>query len=277
MNNYGIFVYTTHKNFSRCQKILETWGSNIENLFFYTDREPEANTKGNFIKVTDDDTYDSNVIKNLYAILDAQKRNYDWSLFLGDDNYLFKKNFESYINSQNNIENSIFGSELLGTWYNKRTNRAYDFKYLDGGGGILFNKTSLNNFVLLMDENLESYIDNEDLSKFSDIAIELIRQKGDISINTTTNSAELGPIKQRATPGQNDQLYYGPVEGWKEYVDGLYFGSMAPWNVGSDEMLKNAITLHHVNEQPVIKNGREWSLDKLWEYENNINNEEVSK
>ena len=235
MSNYGIFVYTTHKNFSRCQKILETWGSDIKNLFFYTDRHADpSTTQGTFIKATDDDTYASNVVKNLYAIVDAYERRYDWSFFIGDDNYLFKQNFELYINSQNKEENSIFGAELSGTWPPDRS-----LSYLDGAAGILFNKGSLRNFVKLLDKNLEDYKHD---SEFADVVIEFIRQKGNIPMNTTNNDERLG---------------------------GLYFGGLAPWDYNNREMLRRAITLHYIEEHLV--NG--WNFDRLWEFEKSMANE----
>lgn len=223
MTDYGIFIYTTHKNYSRCQKILETWGSKIPNIYFYTDRDYDDER---FIKVNDDDAYESNVTKNLFAILDAEKKGHEWSLFIGDDNYLFKKNFEKYITSENSSENLIYGEQISGTWSKDKS-----LSYIDGASGILFNKTSLKNYVPKINENLESYRNLE----FADVVIELIRKETTVNKKPTNENFE------------NNKLY---------------FCGTAPWD-NPMHTHNRAITFHYL-EEGLVKG---WNFDKLYEYD----------
>ena len=222
MKDYGIFIYTPHKNYSRCQKILETWGSCIDNIYFYTDKDYEDER---FIKVNDDDDYESNVTKNLFAIVDAKENRHEWSLFIGDDNYLFKKNFEDYIESQDSSENLMYGEEISGTWPNDSS-----LSYIDGAGGILFNKTSLENYIPKVNKDLESYRKLE----FADVVIELIRKESS--------------VQKKAT---NDNYHTG----------GLYFCGTAPWD-NPEVKHHRAITFHYL-EEAIVKG---WNFDKLYEY-----------
>lgn len=167
---WGIFVYTSSKTEERTRWIKNTWGKNVENLFFFTDKSyPEDN----FIQVTDDTEYESNVEKNLKAIKYAYDENYDWSFFIGDDVYVFVDTLLRYINTRTPNSNDVYGEILRKTWPKDRT-----LSYLCGGGGILFSKSSIEKFINQMEHQLnlddaESYRSY----KYADVVIGLIMKE----------------------------------------------------------------------------------------------------
>jgi len=172
MQNFSINIFTTHKNSDRCSFIEKTWGKDIENLFFYTDKQ---SYKKNYIQCTDKDDYISHIFKNFYAI-DYAYRNLgkiaNWHFFIGDDVFLFPKNLEKLTDMLLQNENKIYG-QVSNTWPNDRS-----LFYVLGGGGILFNNISLFNFIKnnnLSQDKLNSFY-------FSDVAIGIICREAKIEL-----------------------------------------------------------------------------------------------
>lgn len=173
MQNYCIHSYTTHKSHdNKCKYIEDTWGKHVDNLFFYTDKEIE-NSK--YIYCTNDDTYESHMYKNFYAIQYAYDNclDFDWHLFIGDDNFIYHKNLENLLKKLNPDRNEIYG-ELLKPGVGWK-----DLEYIGGGPGILFNKTSLKVFV----ENNKMSKEEKKYYEFSDVAIGIICKKNNILLS----------------------------------------------------------------------------------------------
>lgn len=162
-SNINFYVFTTHKDHDRCSTIEQTWGQN-QNLYFFTDRITKS---PNYVACTNLDTYISHIYKNFYAIEYAYKNHldkFDWFFFIGDDVFIYPKNLDKAVNSLNINDNKMYG-EIGNTWPNDRS-----LYYVLGGGGILFNKTSLVNFY-----EYNKYSINELNSLvYSDVAIGLI-------------------------------------------------------------------------------------------------------
>jgi hypothetical protein len=163
LNNCAFYTFTTHKHIERCSWIDETWAKN-QHIYHITDK---TDTRENYIYSTDDHSYLSSMFKNFYAIEYAYKNHlnkFEWFFFIGDDVFIYPKNLEKAINLLNVNDNKIYG-EIGNTWPNDRS-----LYYVLGGGGILFNKTSLANFY-----QYNKYSINELNSLvYSDVAIGLI-------------------------------------------------------------------------------------------------------
>jgi hypothetical protein len=169
-NNYCIHIYTTHKNHDRCKIIEQTWGRHVQNLFFYTDKET-SNPK--YIKCTEDDSYESHMYKNFYALENASKMPIDWHLFIGDDNFIYHYNLEFILNVIDPNHNAIFGEILEpGVGYEK-------LRYVGGGAGLLVNQVSLKNILLNDDLTYEE----KNKIGYSDAVIGTICQKAKIFLS----------------------------------------------------------------------------------------------
>ena len=167
---WGIFVYTTSKTEERTRWIRDTWGKNVENLFFFTDKSyPEDN----FIKVTDDTDYESNMVKNLDALKYAYENDFDWIFLVGDDVYIFINNLLAYIEPRDpNTSEGVCGEIIHGTWPVDRS-----LSYLCGGGGILFSKHSLKKFMGVMKDpaSYRDYI-------YADVVIGLLMKEAQLKM-----------------------------------------------------------------------------------------------
>lgn len=163
LNKFAFYTFTTHKHIERCSWIDETWAKN-QYIYHITDK---ADTRENYIYSTDDHSYLSSMFKNFYAIEYAYKNHldkFDWFFFIGDDVFVYPKNLDKAIKSLNVNDNKIYG-QIENTWPNDRS-----LYYVLGGGGILFNKTSLVNFY-----KYNKYsIDELNSLVYSDVAIGLI-------------------------------------------------------------------------------------------------------
>jgi hypothetical protein len=137
-SNIAFYIYTTGKNHNRCKNIENTWGKN-QNLYFFTDTLVEED---NYIVCTPDDTYISHMYKNFHAIEYAHIKHinlYDWFIFIGDDTFFYIESLKNTLNNLDINDNSAYG-EVSNTWIDK------SLYYILGGGGVIFNKTSLINF-----------------------------------------------------------------------------------------------------------------------------------
>jgi len=172
---WGIFVYTSSKTEERTRWIRNTCGKNVKNLFFFTDKSyPEDN----FIQVTTDTEYESNIEKNLKAIKYAYDENYDWAFFIGDDVYVFVDILLEYINKHIPNSNDVYGEILHKTWPQDRT-----LSYLCGGGGILFSKSSMKKFLNKMEQQLNLKVPASYRSyKYADVVIGLIMKESEMKM-----------------------------------------------------------------------------------------------
>lgn len=170
INNCGFYTFTTHKHLDRCNLIDNTWAKN-QNIFHITDKYDQ---RSNYIYCTDRHDYLSSMYKNFYAIYYAFKNHinkFDWFFFIGDDVFLYPDNLNNAIKNLNQNDNKIYG-EVSNTWPQDRT-----LFYVLGGGGILFNRTSIKNFC-----NYNTYSINElNLLVYSDVAIGIICREAGIT------------------------------------------------------------------------------------------------
>ena len=92
-------ISTTENTHSRCDIIKSCWGKNQDVLFF---TDTERKNRPEFIKVSDDKTWNSNIEKLTNALVYAYKNTTsDW-YFLGcDDRYIFVDNLEEFLKDKN--------------------------------------------------------------------------------------------------------------------------------------------------------------------------------
>lgn len=165
MHNIGFYIFTTYKYHDRCSFIEETWGHD-QDLYFFTDK---ITNKDNYIACTYDNTYHSHLFKNFYAIDYAYIKHidkYDWFIFIGDDTYFYIDQLydKLSINNMTYGENAIYG-EVSNCW-----NQDKSLYYVLGGGGIIFNKLSLSNFV----NNNKYSLNQLNMTGFSDVSIGIV-------------------------------------------------------------------------------------------------------
>jgi hypothetical protein len=170
LSNCAFYTFTTHKHIERCGWIDATWAKN-QNIYHITDK---PDSRENYIYCTDDHSYLSSMFKNFYAIEYAYKNHlnkFDWFLFIGDDVFIYPNNLEKAISKLNMYDNKIYG-EVSNTWPNDRS-----LYYVLGGGGVLFNKTSLKNLY----EYNKFSINELNSFVFSDVAIGIIGRSAGIT------------------------------------------------------------------------------------------------
>lgn len=167
-NKIGFYVFTTYKNHDRCSFIEETWGQD-QDLYFFTDKIVK---NPNYIACTHLNTYISHIYKNFYAIDYANikhKDKYDWFVFIGDDTFYYTQNLTTKLKDLDPLDNKVYG-EVSNCWDFDKS-----LYYVLGGGGIIFNKTSLQNFT-------DSKYDLNYLSQtgYSDVAIGIVCRNNNI-------------------------------------------------------------------------------------------------
>lgn len=138
MNNLiSINVLTTHKNENRQRFILNTWGKDLSNLIFWTDKPNEIGLQ---IPLTENDSYRSGAekqVRSLNRIKDENTpiSNSKWIFFCDDDTFVNYKNLVKFC--QNADENNNYG----------HTANSFDgdrsMFYFSGGAGFLISNKNL--------------------------------------------------------------------------------------------------------------------------------------
>jgi hypothetical protein len=126
-------VIHTKKQEDRYETILNTWGRDVDFLF-YSDHE---DLKKNIIKVSDNNTYSSGQEKQINIInnLPEDKLNYDWYVFVDNDSFINTFKIKDFIKTLNT--NNVYG-ELCNCWpVNK------NLYYALGGAGIFISNENL--------------------------------------------------------------------------------------------------------------------------------------
>lgn len=170
-SNCIIHIYTTHKNFDRCELILQTWGKHVEDLYFYTDKEYDDKR---FIHCTNDDSYESHMVKNFYAIKYAKDflSDIDWHLFIGDDNFIYNYNLQSLVTQLDKNQNVIIG-DFLAPGVGRP-----DLGYIGGGGGLLMNLKSISAII-----DNDKYTDEEKNNyKYSDVVVGFLCKHNNVTM-----------------------------------------------------------------------------------------------
>jgi hypothetical protein len=153
----------------RIKYIEETWLKDVDDYLIISDEE---NKQKKIIKITDDSTYESNVIKNFETLkfLFTQKSDYDWYIVLDDDTFLNYKNLVSYLSTQSTEDISIIGRINWGTLPSNPS-----LNYMSGGAGYCFNYNTLK---------ILKNINNEyNISRFADANIGFYCDKNNIRLN----------------------------------------------------------------------------------------------
>lgn len=123
---------------SRLAFIEKTWLSSVENYVIISDLDiPERN----MIKVCEDSSYESNVIKNFesFKILYEKFTDFDWYINLDDDTYLNLENLKELLIEHSTEEIFVLGKINYGTLPSEP-----DLNYCSGGAGYVFNRKTLS-------------------------------------------------------------------------------------------------------------------------------------
>lgn len=133
-----ISIISTQKYLeSRINLIKNTWLQDTENYVIISDYDDASL---NTVKITEDTTYESNVIKNFESFKHFYQNysDFDWFLNLDDDTFLNYKNLKSLINTLS--VNDVF---MLGRINYGSLPDDPSLNYCSGGAGYLFNRKTL--------------------------------------------------------------------------------------------------------------------------------------
>ena len=133
-----ISIISTQKYLeSRINIIKNTWLQDTENYVIISDYN---DTSLNTVKITEDSTYESNVIKNFksFKYFYENYSDFDWFLNLDDDTFLNYKNLKSLINTL-----SVEDIFMLGRINYGSLPEDLSLNYCSGGAGYLFNQKTL--------------------------------------------------------------------------------------------------------------------------------------
>ena len=120
-------VIHTKNHEHRMNNILETWGKNVD-VLFYSDHE---DIKNNVVKVCDRSDYASGQIKaiKILHLLSKKMHQYDWYFFCDNDTFVNTYKLHEYL--QTACINSIHG-QIINCWPNDK-----NLSYPSGGAGYL--------------------------------------------------------------------------------------------------------------------------------------------
>lgn len=126
-------VLHTRSHTERMNNILETWGRDVDRIF-YSDHEDSEN---NVIRVCDRSDYISCQIKaiKILHLLNAKMNNYDWYFFCDNDTFVNTNKLYEY--AQDADINSIHG-QIINCWPSDPT-----LSYPSGGAGYLMSNSVL--------------------------------------------------------------------------------------------------------------------------------------
>lgn len=150
-------ITTTHKLPQRRISIKETWGNNLNHMFFSDESIPSDNV----IKVTDDDSLYSNVPKMEGCFKWAHESNGEWFIFGDDDMFVFPNRLRNYIYSGKLNTNFVYGFIL--SKFTDSPNPIFikypDLSYPSGGAGCIIHKNVVDSIWDKIKRDTEYYSD----------------------------------------------------------------------------------------------------------------------
>lgn len=122
------------KNKSRYFTIKNTWGKDVD-LLFYSDYE---DLEKNIIKVSNRTDYHSNEEKhiNILKFLENNHKNYDWFFFCDDDTFV---NTKKLIDNLENFDSRCVNGSVINCWP-----KDFTLNYCSGGAGYLIHRSLLD-------------------------------------------------------------------------------------------------------------------------------------
>tara|TARA_B100000676_G_scaffold63045_1_gene62434 strand:- start:20031 stop:20759 length:729 start_codon:yes stop_codon:yes gene_type:complete len=172
-------ITSCSKNYAeRSKNILNTWGKDIEHIYFFTDCE---NKDYRYLNLTKNNFLSSNKEKMIKGILNLYEMNLDCKYYLlgDDDNYFFIKNILNFC-KKNITENELtfYGRDIfnwkIGYYDNARAmnhgaHSAGDTLDYCGGGGILFNCKSFKKMGEYIKNNYNKIM--EKFPRYADVCM----------------------------------------------------------------------------------------------------------
>lgn len=136
-------------NPDRYFNVKETWGENVDCLF-YSDHEDKDK---NIIKVSNRSDYDSNEEKHINALkfVSNDIKDYEWFFFCDDDTFVNTKKLEDMLPTFNS--NYVYGS-VINCWPSDKS-----LTYCSGGAGYLINHKLLSKINLGLKNYETGYAD----------------------------------------------------------------------------------------------------------------------
>ena len=155
-------ISTKKYHSSRCNSILETWGKELNNLFFITDAWEKRDNR--FLKVTSKSDYKHAYIKTIEAIkrFVLFEEQTDWYLICDDDTYINYNNLISFIAGKDPNYPILYG-QVENTWPSDPS-----LYYCLGGAGYVISRRALERLYIeiLEQKNFRQYC-----TDFNDVII----------------------------------------------------------------------------------------------------------
>lgn len=139
-NKLAIGVVSTAAYQDRFQRIYDKWGKNIQkHIYFFSDY---SDPYKNVIKVTDDKSYHSHVIKTKEGFKwfhDNKINDYKWFMMIDDDTYVFVEALLSFISTLDNHNENVGYGTIINAWADDP-----NLQYFSGGAGYILSTKTLD-------------------------------------------------------------------------------------------------------------------------------------
>lgn len=217
----GTFPYR-----DRSRRILNGYGKNLKNIYFFTDDYVDDER---YLNVCKDSTIDSNKPKWINGILELYEMNLGCKYYIigDDDNYFFIKNILNFLNQEKTYNELIF--------YGRDINNK-DFAYWGdreltycGGGGMIFTEKSFTVLAKYIKNNLEEVLNDELFSNFADVTIGYICKYNKIKLI------------------QDDRFHTVSYADHTPFFDGDPF-----WDEKCKSLLEDMFSLHYIRDDRTV-------------------------
>ena len=149
-----VTILSTEKYFeTRVKYVKESWLKDFSYYIILSDHEDKSS---NVVKITDDNSYESAVEKNLksFSYIYDNYSNFDWFLNVDDDSFVNYKNLMELIST-------LPIDKVVKVGHLNNGTAGFGINYHSGGAGTLFNKEALKILKKITDTNKYDYYRDE--------------------------------------------------------------------------------------------------------------------
>lgn len=148
-------IISTQKYFdTRVKYIKDSWLKDFENYLIISDHE---DIKNNVVKITEDNSYESAVEKNVksFRYIYENYSDFEWFMTVDDDSFVNYANLIDYVSK-------LPTDEIIKIGHLNMNTAGYDINYHSGGAGTLFNMQALKILKNITDTDKYYYYRNSD-------------------------------------------------------------------------------------------------------------------
>jgi hypothetical protein len=180
-----IFIHTC-KNYeeSRAKLLENTWAKDNPDIIFITDNE-ESKLKNHIyiVNYPTGCTYHPENVKKMFQLFLEKYSDYDYFMIIDDDSYLYVDKLKAFLSFFDQEEPYMIGDFLNWPSLHDNYKTGANYQYWVGGGpGIVFTKSSINEYIKLYNQHKISYQNHDvwlhQLYKLSDARIKRVHCPG---------------------------------------------------------------------------------------------------